>query len=161
MPGLIPRCIKPGCARLLSVKSLYDHTGGLAMSDDQRNQDGISLASTLVAVTLLFVIGAVLSIGAARYDEGDLAKLIGALGPLLGIVTGAFVTYFFTRQAVAHAQTAAGAQAATEVAQSAAQHATTRAEGLRKAITEIFAELPPDQARQMKGIPSVGSVLEG
>jgi hypothetical protein len=130
------------------------------MPDDQRNQDGISNASTLVAITLLVVIGAILAIGAARYPEGDLAKLIGALGPLLGIVTGAFVTYFFTRQAVHHAQSAAGAQVASEVAQSAAQNASSRADGLRNAITEIFAELPPDLARQLKGIPAVGSVLE-
>ena len=130
------------------------------MPDDQRNRDGISLASTLVAITLLLVLGVTLAIGAARYTENDLAKLIGALGPLFGIVTGAFVTYFFTRQAVHHAQTAAGARLATEVAQSAAQDAATRAEGLRNAMTEMFAELPPDQARQLKRIPAVGSVLE-
>jgi hypothetical protein len=130
------------------------------MPDDHRNQDGISLASTLVAITLLLVLGAILAIGATRYPEGDLAKLIGTLGPLLGIVTGAFVTYFFTRQAVQHAQTAAGARATTEAAQSVAQDATTRADGLRNAITEIFAELPPDLARQLRGIPAVGSVLE-
>ena len=130
------------------------------MPDDQRNQDSISLGSTLVAITLLLVIGAILAIGATRYPEGDLAKLIGALGPLLGIVTGAFVTYFFTRQAVHHAQTAAGAQVASEVAQSAAHDATSRVHGLRNALTEIFAELPPDLARQLKGIPAVGSVLE-
>jgi len=130
------------------------------MPDDQRTQDGISLASTLVAITLLLVLGAILAIGATRYTEGDLAKLIGALGPLLGIVTGAFVTYFFTRQAVQHAQTAAGAQAANELAQSAAHDATSRAHGLRNALTEIFAELPPDLARQVKAIPAVGSVLE-
>jgi hypothetical protein len=129
------------------------------MPDDQRNQDGISLGSTLVAITLLLVIGAILSIGATRYPEGDLAKLIGALGPLLGIVTGAFVTYFFTRQAVQHAQTAAGARAATEAAQSVAHDATTRAAGLSKAITDIFAELPPDQARRMREIPGVDSVF--
>lgn len=130
------------------------------MPDDQPSQDGISLGSTLVAITLLLVIGAILAIGATRYPEGDLAKLIGALGPLLGIVTGAFVTYFFTRQAVHHAQTAAGAQVASEVAQSAAHDATSRAHGLRNALTEIFAELPPDLARQLKAIPAVGSVLE-
>jgi hypothetical protein len=130
------------------------------MPDDQRNRDGISLASTLVAITLLLVLGAILAIGATRYNEGDLVKLIGALGPLLGIVTGAFVTYFFTRQAVQHAQTAAGARVASEAAQSAAQDAATRADGLRKAITEIFAELPPDVARQLKGMPAVESVLE-
>jgi hypothetical protein len=130
------------------------------MSDHQRNQDGISLASTLVAITLLLVLGSILAIGATRYTEGDLAKLIGALGPLLGIVTGAFVTYFFTRQAVQHAQTAAGAQVATELAQSAAQDAATRADGLRNAITQIFAELPPDQAKHLKAIPAVGSLFE-
>jgi hypothetical protein len=36
----------------------------------------------------------------------------------------------------------------------------TRADGLRNAMTEIFAELPPDQARQLKRIPADGSVLE-
>ena len=40
------------------------------MPDDQRTQDGISLASTLVAITLLLVLGAILAIGATRYFRG-------------------------------------------------------------------------------------------
>src|SRR5215475_10397757 len=71
-----------------------------AMPDDQRNRDGISLASTLVAITLLLVLGVTLAIGATRYTENDLAKLIGTLGPLFSIDDGAFVTYFYTRHAV-------------------------------------------------------------
>ncbi len=129
---------------------------------------GVTLGSTLVAIALLLVIGVVMAIGAVRYEEGDLAKLIGALGPVLGVITGGFVTYFFTKSAVAastqsatvSAATAAGAQAATQTAEENERAAHARGMDLHNALTEIFASLPVEQAEKLKSMSAVRKVLE-
>lgn len=67
--------------------------------------------SASVALGLLGVIGVVLAIATWRYPASDLQKVIGSLGPLLGVVSGAFVTYFFTRPAVQAGEKALAANA--------------------------------------------------
>ncbi|WP_375485658.1 hypothetical protein [uncultured Jatrophihabitans sp.] len=115
--------------------------------------DRADAASTAVAIAILALIGLVLGIGAVRYSEGDLSKLIGALGPLLGIVTGAFVTYFFTRSAVQTTKQAADVQ--TEQATTA----RNRSQALHNALTDVLAGVSQDQAADLKKLTSVRTVL--
>lgn len=115
----------------------------------------VGVGSTAVAIALLALIGVVLGVGAVRYSEGDLAKLLGALGPLLGIVTGSFVTYFFSRSAV---QTS-GRTAAAQTAQAESAHDRNRQ--LHNALTEVLAEIPTERIPEIKNLPSVRAVLDG
>ncbi len=120
----------------------------MAGTDNTNNTDQVTLGSTVVAVAILAIIGLVLAIAAVRYDEGDLAKVVGALGPLLGVVTGAFVTYFFNRSAVQ-------ASAATATA------ATARSQDLHNALTTVVAGLSPSDGAQAMATPAVAKALAG
>ena len=115
--------------------------------------DHVDSASTAVAIAILALIGLVLGIGAVRYSEGDLAKLLGALGPLLGIVTGAFVTYFFSRSAVQTTKQVAAVQT------SQAATARNRSQELHNALTDVLAGVSQDQAADLKKLRSVRTVL--
>ena len=120
----------------------------------------INAGSVVVAVVLLLLLGTILSIGAVRYDEGDLAKLVGALGPILGVISGAFVTYFFSRSAVqTSADTAQKASDTAQQAQAATQQAQARSKTLHNALTDVFSALPDDQSNRMRQRPAVTEAL--
>lgn len=57
-----------------------------------------------VAVALILLIGAVSVTGIARYEPADFLKIWAALTSLVGIITGAIVTYFFTRSSIDQAE---------------------------------------------------------
>jgi hypothetical protein len=124
-------------------------------------RNSVDLGSTLVAITLLVLLGVVLAIGAARYKEADLAKLLGALGPLLGIVTGSFVTYFFTRSAVQTSTQAAQSNSQTaETAQTQANTAQARSADLHNALTDVLSALPETQTERVRQLDTVKKVLD-
>src|SRR5688500_9093164 len=75
---------------------------------------GSDWGAVVVAVGILLLLAGVLVTATARWTAGDVGDLLGSLAPVLGVVTGAFVTYFFTRQATATATSAA--QTATDMA---------------------------------------------
>lgn len=60
--------------------------------------------SAIVGVTLLLVIGAVTVAAIARYPVDDALRVWTALTAIVGVITGAFVSYFFTRGTVQQAQ---------------------------------------------------------
>jgi|GEM_PF-6362851 len=57
-----------------------------------------------VAVALIVLIAAVSVSGISRYTVEDFLKIWAALTGLLGIITGAIVTYFFTRTSLDNAE---------------------------------------------------------
>jgi hypothetical protein len=75
---------------------------------------GSDWGAVVVAVGILILLTAVLVTATVRWSAADVGGLLGTLAPVLGIITGAFVTYFFTRQATATATSAA--QTATDAA---------------------------------------------
>jgi hypothetical protein len=57
-----------------------------------------------VAVALVLLIAAVSVTGIARYPVEEFLKIWAALTGLVGIITGAIVTYFFTRASLDQAE---------------------------------------------------------
>ena len=57
-----------------------------------------------VAVALIVLITAVSVTGIARYPVEEFLKIWAALTGLIGIITGAIVTYFFTRSTIDQAE---------------------------------------------------------
>lgn len=57
-----------------------------------------------VAVALILLIAAVSVTGIARYEVDQFLKIWAALTGLVGIITGAIVTYFFTRASLDQAE---------------------------------------------------------
>lgn len=68
---------------------------------------GSDWPAVVVAMGIIVLLGAVLVTAAARWKASDFQDVVGSLAPVLGVVTGAFVTFFFTRQAAANASNAA------------------------------------------------------
>jgi hypothetical protein len=87
---------------------------------------GSDWPAAVVAVGILLLLGAILVTATARWSAADVRDLVGTLSPVIGVVAGAFVTYFFTRQATT---------AATTSAQAASDTATKRAEAAEAQLT--------------------------
>ena len=128
--------------------------------------------AVVVAMGILLLLGAVLVTATARWTAADVKDLVGSLGPVLGVVTGAFVTYFFTRQTAAAAtnvaQTATDSAAkATEAthAQLASQAAdlesqTQRSRALHNALTAAFGLVDQKTAERMRQDQTISAALE-
>jgi hypothetical protein len=132
-----------------------------------------------VAIGILALLGAVLVTATIRWPAADVKSLFGDLSPVLGVVTGAFVTYFFTRQATATAVRAAtttaasAAEAARATAASAAEATekqatmqaalldaqTTRVENLSKALTAAFGLVSERTAMKLRQDRTIGKVV--
>ena len=88
------------------------------------NNNSISGPSAIVAVAIVALLGAVLVASILKYNTVDDAlKYAGSLSALLGVITGAFVSYFFSRGAV---------NAATQTADQAIETATRAAQTIEK-----------------------------
>ena len=105
-------------------------------------QHDVGWPSAAVAVALLATIAAIAVVAILRYSVDDALKVWSALGTLVGVVTGAFVTYFFTRGAVQHARRAA------DTANTRAQHAETAFQRVygRLQGSEAWSEVASDPA---------------
>jgi hypothetical protein len=57
-----------------------------------------------VAIALILLIAAVSVAGIARYHVDEFLRIWAALTGLIGIITGAIVTYFFTRSSLDHSE---------------------------------------------------------
>jgi hypothetical protein len=132
---------------------------------------GTDWPAVVVAVALLAVIGAVLLTGTIRWSQNEVADLFTTLSPVIGVVTGAFVTYFFTRQAAASA--AGSAQDSAQVALDAAQGAEARlaaaqeqlaaqahrSRQLHNALTAAMARMDPKLSKQAEEDPIIRTAL--
>jgi hypothetical protein len=80
--------------------------------------EGIGWPSAVVAGMLVALVGTVTVTAIIRYDVDSALKVWAALGSVVGLLTGAFVTYFFTRGTVeAEKKNAATAQAHADEAE--------------------------------------------
>jgi type II secretory pathway component PulF len=133
---------------------------------------GSEWPAVVVAVAILVLLGSVLVTATARWTAADLKDIIGSLSPVLGVITGAFVTYFFTRQAAASAS-----GAARDAADNAAKAAETTRTQLESRTEELQTQLQRTQAlhnalsvalgladetagQKMREDPAISAVLE-
>ncbi len=133
---------------------------------------GSEWPAVVVATGILVLLGGVLITATARWTAADLKDLIGTLSPVLGVVTGAFVTYFFTRQAAASA-TGAARDAADNVAKAAEttrdqltsrteelQSQIQRTQALHNALSVALGMADETTGRKMREDPAISAVLE-
>jgi hypothetical protein len=98
-----------------------------------------------VAIAVLTLVGAV-TIAAIAYSGGNMTEALKIWEPvsaLLALFTGAFVTYFFTRNAVESAQLQA-----RNATQLAAQQ-QFRADATHQALTKAVAMLDPAEGKRL------------
>src|SRR5215471_17075297 len=114
------------------------------------SSDGWAPAPAVVAVGILGLVGGITISAIFRYSSVDDAlKFWTALTGLVGVITGAFVAYFFTRSTVQAAQTnvASSTQAARDADQRAnaatqkANVATMEAQTNQRALSVAVAKI--------------------
>src|SRR5437763_3277829 len=104
---------------------------------------GSGWPSAFVAVGVLALIGAIAVTGEIKYGVEDFIKVWTALAGLVGVVTGAVVTYFFTRATVSAAQATATTAARTaDQAESETRRVKARARDLHAALQRVAASNP-------------------
>lgn len=128
--------------------------------------------AVVVALGILLLLGAVLVTATARWTAADLKEVLTALAPVLGVITGAFVTYFFTRHANAAATDAAAS--AKDTADRAAEDArdrarsetvrlqaqTERSRALHNALTAALSMVDDETSAKLRKDRVISSVLE-
>lgn len=121
------------------------------------NETTIEWPSAVVATVLLIVIGAITVAGIYKYPSTTEAlEIWSSLTPLVGLITGAFVTYFFTRGAIQTAQTQArdAAQRAVELQE--------RADRTQQALVKVVGIVEPTRWDELAGSdPTIQSALGG
>lgn len=131
----------------------------------RRGETGNEWPAAVVAVGILVLLGGVLITATARWTAAELKEIIGTLSPVLGVVTGAFVTYFFTRQAAASANGAArdAAEATREQLSSRTdelQSQLQRTQALHNALSVALGLADESTGRKMREDPAIAAVLE-
>jgi Zn-dependent protease with chaperone function len=101
--------------------------------------------SAVVATALLFLVTAITIAAIARYSVDDALKIWTALTAIAGVITGAFVSYFFTRGTVK--------QAITQVSQAQNETNSARldAQQSKAALLRVAGQMEPRQWRQLVG----------
>lgn len=75
------------------------------MSNDQPATQPVSWQSAIVAIAIIAIVGGIAITAIVKYSTVDEAlKFWSALSGLVGLITGVFVTYFFSRGTVQQAQ---------------------------------------------------------
>jgi hypothetical protein len=116
--------------------------------------------AVVVALGILLLLGAVLVTATARWTERDMRDLLAGLAPVLGVVTGAFVTYFFTRQATATAQSmAASASRQADSVQVRFDSQLQRTRSLHNALSTALAMVDTETAGRMRQDPTIRAAL--
>jgi hypothetical protein len=122
-----------------------------AMANSNRS---VEWPSALVGTALILVLGGIMVTGVAHYQSVDDAlKLFGGLSALVGVVTGAFVSYFFTRGTI---------QQANQVAAQHAERADAeagKANAAQSALTLAVAHLTPADFKKIQMEPAVRTAL--
>lgn len=122
---------------------------GLNGEYDGMSNNQAGWPSAAVAIAILAMIGAVtIAAITSDYTLSETLQIWQAMTAIIGLVTGAFVTYFFTRSAVDTAQGQAhGAM------QLAAQEAR-RADATQQALTKAVGLLQPEQWSALQEDPA-------
>jgi hypothetical protein len=129
---------------------------------DKRLGERVGWPSAVVGVSLVLTVGAITVTAIVTYDSVDEAlKFWSALSGLVGIITGAFVTYFFTRGTVQQAQQQVAAQEqAVDKTQEQARELQVENRAVTKALSKVAGELSPGKWEELKEDPTVAKALE-
>ncbi len=107
-------------------------------------------ASAVVGVGILAAVASITIAAILRYSVDDAVKIWTLLSGLVGVVTGSFITYFFTRQT--NEQATQRANAADKTAEAATKDKSQTADALQR------SELKLDTAQ--KALDSFSVALE-
>jgi len=108
-----------------------------------QNDNGVSWPSAIVGLGVMALVGAIAITGEVKYSVDDFIKVWTALAGLVGVITGAMVTYFFSRAAVGQAQAVAKTAAETaETAKTETRRVTDQARRLHAAMQRAQAAAP-------------------
>ncbi len=115
---------------------------------------GITWASAVVALGVIAAVAAIAITAIVHYASVDDAlKFWSALSGLIGIITGAMVTYFFSRGTVQSATADAAA------AREDKNHATERADTASQALSAALLHVDPQKSDELLQTPSVSAAL--
>lgn len=123
------------------------------MSSQQPTTQAVSWQSAAVAIAIIAIVGAIAITAIAKYSTVDEAlKFWSALSGLVGLITGALVTYFFSRGNIQQAQAEKNqavqqSQAATADKTAALQAAGVLAGHMDKDDFQQLKETEPAVAR--------------
>lgn len=114
--------------------------------DNPPENKSVGWPSALVASSIILLIGAITITAIIKYPTTeDALKIWAALAGIVGLVTGAFVTYFFTRAATQEAQDRAKrAEKQAENAQLQAEVKRQETSITQQALTRAVGFIPPD-----------------
>ena len=112
------------------------------------NENQTGWPSAAVAIAILTLIGAVTIAAIFRYTLGEALQIWQSMSALIGLVTGAFVTYFFTRNSIEAAQTQA--RSAMELA----HEESRRSDAAHMMLTKAAGLVPPPQFEALLMDPS-------
>jgi hypothetical protein len=125
--------------------------------------DQVSWPSAIVALALLLVVGAIAVVSIIHYDKiDDALKIWAALTSVVGVITGAFVSYFFTRGTVNQARDVAEtAKTAMGVAHERANRAEARASIDDAALRVMALQTSPDDMKELLKHPAISRAFSG
>jgi hypothetical protein len=110
--------------------------------------------STVVACMIILLIGTITTTAIVRYPADDALKVWAALGSIVGVVTGALVTYFFSRSAVQNAQSLAASS------HQDAKQFEARARQVHDALTVAVGHLDPEAYQQVEQHPAFQQAMD-
>ncbi|MFN2568930.1 MAG: hypothetical protein ABR564_04940 [Candidatus Dormibacteria bacterium] len=119
-----------------------------------QSNDGIGWQSALVALGFLALVAAITVSAIARYPVDDALKIWTPLIALLGVVSGAFISYFFTRTALLRIALQARA------AEARAETSAARVDQLEIALRHLAGRLDPDVWRALLEDPAIARAAE-
>jgi enamine deaminase RidA (YjgF/YER057c/UK114 family) len=115
------------------------------MSGDQPPTQTVSWQSAVVAIAVIAIVGGIAITAIVKYSTVDEAlKFWSALSGLVGLITGAFVTFFFSRATVQQAQQEKGQAIQQTRAATAEKTTALKAAGL------LAGHMDKDSFQQLK-----------
>jgi Co/Zn/Cd efflux system component len=116
-----------------------------------KNSSTVGWPTAMVAVAVVLLVGSITVTAIVRYNNADEAlKIWAALSGVVGLLTGAFVTYFFTQGTVQEAKEA----------RAAVQEQANKADVRLEALAATTAKMNPESILELKKTnPSVQKAL--
>ncbi len=103
----------------------------------------VNWPSAVVACMLIVLVGAIAVTAIIMYEIESALKIWAALGTLVGVLTGAFVSYFFSRTSIE------GARAVAALAQEKASALQAQLDDCDNALRVAIRYLSPDAMKEM------------
>lgn len=122
----------------------------------------IGWPSAFVGAVLLLMIGAIQITAVVRYTTVDDAlKIWNGMNAVIGVITGAFVSFFFTRGTVQQAQqNVQQAQQQAQQAKQDANEAQDKVDRLYPAFTKLSGAIDPARYEILAADPVVRKALD-